>query len=339
MSIVKKVGLVLLGVIVLVLVVAAVAVITSARNPDRAVGAQQLTATDPGHGEIPVTLFYPTSDKPGWRWLGLGAVKVAARGAVAGDDLPLVILSHGTGGTPVSHLDTALALAQAGYVVAAPTHPGDNLQDQSSVGTASWMGDRARQLSRVVDAVSSTWAGRAHLAPGQVGVFGYSAGGTAALIAAGGRLDSTRTKAHCAVNSELICKILKPAAEASPSTPVSAESRIKAAVLVAPGLGFSFTPESLASVDVPVQIWAGAEDKNAPPASNARVIANSLPAQAGFHVVPNASHFSFLPPCGAMKPMLPSMLCTDPEGFDRADFQRSFNQRVVRFFDSTIGKP
>jgi predicted dienelactone hydrolase len=49
---------------------------------------------------------------------------------------PLVLISHGTGGSGASHYDTALALALAdeGFVVAALTHTGDNYMDRATQG-------------------------------------------------------------------------------------------------------------------------------------------------------------------------------------------------------------
>src|SRR5262245_23903365 len=44
---------------------------------------------------------------------------------IVGDRLPLIILSHGSGGWFGAHRDTAERLADAGFVVAAINHPGD----------------------------------------------------------------------------------------------------------------------------------------------------------------------------------------------------------------------
>jgi predicted dienelactone hydrolase len=338
MTIAKKLGIGLLVVLGMLFAAVAWAVISSARTPARAVGAQQMLARDADHAQFPVLIFYPTTDKPRWKWLGTGAVKIAPNGAVDGERLPLVVLSHGTGGTPLSHIDTVLALAEAGYVVAAPIHSGDNLQDQSNVGTATWLGDRARQLRRTAHFITGQWPGRTHVDPAALGIFGYSAGGTAALINIGGQLDPAQVRGHCAAHPEFVCKILKPSAAAAPVARDPSDSRIKAAILVAPGLGFGFSRSSLSSVSVPVQLWAGTADTNVPPATNAALIRSALKVRPEFHSVPNASHFSFLPPCGAMKVLLPRMLCSDRRGFDRADFHRSFNREVVRYFDSTLRK-
>jgi len=59
------------------------------------------------------------------------------RRAVTGAKLPLVVSSHGRGGWFGLHHDTAEALADAGFVVAAINHPGDNGNDSSQSETLS----------------------------------------------------------------------------------------------------------------------------------------------------------------------------------------------------------
>src|SRR5690606_24030047 len=117
---------------------------------------------------------------------------------------------HGTGGNGLGHVDTAVALAEAGFVVAAPTHPGDNFRDQSAVGGPAWMVDRARQVARVSDYMIGGWRDRGHVDAARVGVFGFSAGGTTALIATGGEPDLGRLTSHCAAKREFVCQLIKP---------------------------------------------------------------------------------------------------------------------------------
>jgi predicted dienelactone hydrolase len=327
--------LVMIGVAVLGL---AVAVVATAVRPARAIGMQQVMVPDTGHAPIRVTILYPTTAKPRWTWFGMAAARLAPDGAVDGTGRPLVVISEGTGGTSMSHLDTALALAQAGYVVAAPLHTGDNFQDDSNVGTGDWMVDRARHIARVNDHLLGRWAGQAHLDPAKVGLFGFSAGGTTGLITIGGTPDFTQVGPHCAATPEFVCKLLKPGEPLR--VPAASEwthdRRVKAAVIVAPGFGFTFAPRGLAGVDVPVQLWAGTADDNVPPATNAEAVRRALPDAPEFHLVERARHFSFLPPCGLLQPLLPAMLCADADGFDRAAFHKEFNDDVVAFFDTAL---
>jgi len=284
----------------------------TASHAAAAVTLRQAVVDDPGHAPIPVTIWAPA----------------------AGTRLPLVLISHGTGAGPLSHRDTAEALAEAGFVVVAPMHPGDNVQDQSAVGGPAWFADRSRQVRRVIDYMLAGWDGHARLAPGRIGIFGFSAGATTALIAIGGVPDLGRIAPHCAATPEFVCRILAP--QAGGEAPRwTHDPRIAAAVVAAPGLGFAFEPAGLANVRAPVQLWAGMADETVPFATNGAIVRRLLPTAPDVHLVDNAVHLSFLAPC---TPATPPFLCQDNPGFDRAAFHASFNAAVVRFFRAQLAR-
>tara|TARA_R110001606_G_scaffold12306_9_gene53410 strand:- start:67485 stop:68561 length:1077 start_codon:yes stop_codon:yes gene_type:complete len=306
----------------------------TALRPASPVGVQQAVVVDAGHPPIPVDIWYPTDSKPGFVLLPSAAQWVAARGRVAGAGLPLVILSHGTGGGAMSHVDTALALAEAGFVVVAPTHTGDNFRDDSAVGTSHWLVDRSRHISRVADFMLNTWRDRAYLDGRRVGLFGFSAGATTGLISIGGVPDLDRVETQCASHPEFVCQLRR--AEAPIQDPGTAswthDTRISAAVIAAPGLGFTFEPAGLAAVRVPVQLWSGAEDQSVPYATNAGIVRGLLPNPPEFHSVPGAGHLAFLRPCR----IGPPLLCKDGPDFDRVAFHKTFNRAVVTFFEAHL---
>jgi intracellular septation protein len=91
-----------------------------------AVGFQQAAAPDPESQPLELDIWYPSGTPAVLRPLGLFQQTVAADGAITGSQLPLVVISHGTGGGAETHYDTALALAEAGFIAAAVTHAGDN---------------------------------------------------------------------------------------------------------------------------------------------------------------------------------------------------------------------
>jgi predicted dienelactone hydrolase len=289
-----------------------IATSAAAQRPGPAVppvSVQQASVDDPGHPPIPVAIWSPA----------------------AGTALPLIVISHGTGAGPISHIDTAQALAQAGFVVVAPMHPGDNFQDDSAVGRPEWLADRSRHVGKVVDFMFTEWEGRARLIPNRVGMFGFSAGATTALISIGGVPDLDRVRAHCAQAPEFVCTLMTPPpAGAAASPPIWVhDRRIAAAVLAAPGLGFAFASSGLASVRVPVQLWAGDADRTVPYETNAAVVRRLLRRPVDFHRVAGAVHFSFLAPCG---PESPPQICQDSAGFDRAAFHRDLNRSMIEFF-------
>lgn len=319
----------------LVLVAAlAIYIFAAAPRPSRPVGFQQVVVTDAGHRPIAVNIWYPTDSKPGFVFLGSAAEWVASKGRVEGAGLPLVIISHGTGGASMSHPDTALALAEAGFVVAAPTHTGDNFRDDSEVGTSDWLVDRSRHVSRVADFMINTWPDRGHLDGKRVGIFGFSAGATTALIAIGGVPDLGRVETQCASHPEFVCQLRKAGTHLRNPAPSSwtHDPRITAAVVAAPGLGFTFEPEGLSSIKAPVQLWLGAEDHTVPYDTNAGPVRRLLPTPPEFYSVPGAGHYAFLPPCR----IGPPLLCKDGPGFDRAAFHKTFNRSVVAFFTAHL---
>lgn len=333
---IKWLGMLLLAGILVVGGVFAV-LASQALRPAHAVGIQQVFAPDPGHRPIMVTLFYPSTGKPRRVWTGASLAWLAPNAPITAGLHPLVVISHGTGGSPTSHIDTALALADAGYVVAVPLHNGDNYLDDSEVGTDAWFVDRARQLVRTDDYLFGSWKDRAHIDPKRAGLFGFSAGGTTALVVIGGTPDFSRVDAHCRTHPELVCRLRKPGNARVPTPDAwTRDARIGAAAIVAPGYGFTFEPAGLASVRVPVQLWEGSVDANLPLATNALVVQRLLPQPPEFHLVAGADHFSFLTPCGVAKIALPRILCVDPQGFDRSAFHRQFNADLVAFFDRTL---
>jgi len=321
----------LLAVAVVAVVVLQVA---TGLRPSRPVGFQLVHVPDKNGPPLNLAVWYPTEAGSRPALLGLTVQFVANDAPVDGTSLPLVVISHGNGGGPGSHADTALALASAGFVVAAPMHTGDNYADQSAVGTPDWLVARSRHVPIVIDYLLTTWPDHARIDASKIGMFGFSAGAFTALTTIGGIPDLTLIADHCARTPELVCQLWKPKGTEVPKAESFArDPRVKAAVIAAPGYGFTFVPSGLAKVAVPVQIWSGAIDNNVPTATNAGPVQAALGAKADLRVVTGAGHFSFLVPCGLIGPPL---LCRDAKGFDRKLFHESFNQEIVRFFQTKL---
>jgi predicted dienelactone hydrolase len=248
---------------------------------------------------------------------------------VTGTKLPLVVVSHGRGGWFGGHHDTAEALADAGFVVAAINHPGDNGNDRSQSEALSVWASRPADMVRLLDFMLKDWKDRAAIDPTRVGLFGYSKGGYTGLVLAGANLDFERAKLCCTDNSQF-CERLR-SGDLPQNLPH--DNRIKAAVVADAAPTVAFTKDTLAPIRIPLQVWRsqlGARDRGVDAEGLARV-ANSLPGAPEIHVVP-AGHFAFLPPCSSQFAANLPRFCTDPAGFDRAAFHRDFNANVVRFF-------
>ena len=146
----------------------------------------------------PVTVYYPAeaAEQPLKR--GLVTLSVAALATPRRGNGRLVVISHGTGGSPWVHADLARALVEAGYVVAVPEHQADNYKDHSDAAGA--LSRRPAEVSRAIDAVGRDARFATLLDLSQVGVYGMSAGGHTALTIAGGRWSPAGFKRHCEQN-------------------------------------------------------------------------------------------------------------------------------------------
>lgn len=302
-----------------------------------AAGFQQGLAADPQGKALEIGIWYPSRAAAAPLAMGPNTQTVAVNSPVEGKGLPLVVVSHGTGGSFMGHYDSAIALADAGYVVAAVTHTGDNYRDQSR---AIDIMDRPRQISRVIDHLLSTWDGRAHINPARIGIFGFSAGGFTALVNIGGVPDFTRIGPVCKDHPEDYgCQLLakaSPTDRSVPSTAPATDVRIKAAVIAAPALGFTFAPDGLKQVRVPVQLWRAEDDVILPHPRYAEAVRQALPQAPDYRVVSKAGHFDFLVPCSLALAQLAPEICKSAPGFDRAAFHQTFNAAVIEFFGKTL---
>ena len=114
------------------------------------------------------------------------------------------------------------------------------------------------------------------------------------------------------------------------------DARIKAAVVAAPAVSFTFTGGSLSHVKVPVQLWRAEEDRESPNQWNSDIVRDALPAPQDVHNVRGVGHFAFLAPCSEALAKAVPRICQDPPDFDRAAFHVEFNWLVVTFFSAKL---
>lgn len=300
-------------------------------------GFQHGIAADPNGKPLEIGIWYPSQATPKSMTMGPTTMPVAFNGPIEGRALPLVVMSHGTGSSFLGHYDTAIALADAGYVVAAVTHTGDNYADQSR---SVLIMDRPRQMRRVIDHMLSSWDSRATIDPARIGMFGFSAGGFTTLASIGGLADFSRVGPMCGAHpADFACQLIAKAATAGTAPPDASpvqDDRIKAAVVAAPALGFAFSPDALKHVKIPVQLWRAEDDAMLPHPRYAEAVRLALPKIPDYHVVRKAGHFDFLAPCSAALANIAAVICKSGPGFDRVAFHQTFNAAVVDFFGKNL---
>ena len=252
---------------------------------------------------------------------------------VSGTRLPLLIVAHGRGGWFGGHDDTAQALADAGFVVAAINYRGDNGADRSQSESLFNITARPTDTIRLLNFVLNHWRDRAVIDPAKIGFFGFSAGAYTGLILAGANPDFQKIAPSCTdTNTSLGCEQFRRGD--IPGEPPH-EPRIRAAVLADTALNFMFSPERLAGVRIPLLIWRSQSGGGGVDPKNTVLTASSLPGKPEIRTVP-AGHFAFLAPCTPKFMAELPRLCTDPPGFDRTAFHRELNASIVSFLRETL---
>lgn len=305
-------------------------------------GFRSLTVAGPD--AIPVALFYPTEAPARAVPMGPWSPQVAPGAPAVARFKGLILLSHGTGGSEIGHHNLATRLAQEGYLVAAPRHPHDDWQDRSLVCSGQYFGERARQASRVLDAVLADPAWAERIPAGRIGALGHSAGGYTVLALAVGAAVPARAGAHCRTvrDDPGFCQLgqlsatgATAPAEAPREGPVQVgDPRVQAVLAMAP-VGVVFAPEALGQVRRPVKVYTAEHDEVLNSRYHGQYVASALPGAESVSVQ-GAGHFAFM---AAPQVSLRSDAGdpgADPSGFDRAAFQARLANEVVEFFNRSL---
>ena len=285
-----------------------------------------------------------------------GSAATNAPLARATERLPLVVLSHGLGGSADQFGWLAPALARRGYLVLGVNHPGNNtLEPYTAEGALLW-GERAQDVSDAIDGLLASDTYGPHVDAGRIGAVGYSLGSETVLALAGAQVDQQRFFDYCLQHrnaptcgipsvsnartpEELLAAVRASSAEALAHENEShRDARIRAVFAMAPPLGEAYSPDSFAYVDVPVTLVAGAADTLAPPASNAERFANWLPG-AKIAVLQGAGHFTFLDSCTPEGVSFAPEFCRDAPTVNREAVHAKTAGMVLAFFDRTLRAP
>ncbi len=330
--------------------VAAVALLCLLAGAARAaLGLSEIAAAE---GDGPVTVFYPSggAEQPVER--GQFRFAFALEGQPQRGNARLVVISHGSGGSPWVHVDLARSLVAAGFVVAFPEHRANNYRDDSEPGPDSWQ-RRPAEVSRAIDAVARDARFSSLLNLDRVGVYGMSAGGHTALSMAGGRWSRAGFMRHCDDDLEgdfqfcvgLITRLRGDIFDGlkiwfarriirlrfdddSPHT--HSDPRVAAVVAAVPAAA-DFDMASFTAPPVPLGLITAQQDRWLLPRFHSeRVLAACKPCE---HIadLPDGGHGALLSPLPPGLSGLIGDLLNDPAGFDRSKLD-AVDHKTTAFF-------
>ena len=311
------------------------------------------------------TIWYPTDDSvravdwyrgpPGAPLFRLGVSTLGAPIKSKGR-YPLIVLSHGTGGSAAMLGWLGEALTAEGYVVAAVDHHGNTSTENApaAAGFTLWW-ERATDVSVVIDRILADTALGPRIDPAAIGVAGFALGGYTALALAGARTSVGTWKAFCRSAArdahegfcdpqpefpDLAEAFAKVRGDSAVKASLARESnpfrdvRIRAAYAIAP-VGRMFTETSLRAIRLPVRIVVGNADHTAPAGTNGEYLAARIRG-AQFRLVTGASHYTFLAECGAAGKANFPQLCHELPHVDRDAIHRIVAADAISFFNRVL---
>jgi predicted dienelactone hydrolase len=296
----------------------------------------------------------PIAAQGGARFIA-GRAAPGAPIATAPKAFPLVLLSHGTGGSAAQMAWLGTALARAGFIAVAIDHPGNNSIGEKTVEgfTLWWL--RARELSMALDTIVDDPILGPRVDQTRIGAAGFALGGYAVIALAGGRVDFSKLLAICANGATGAGACPSPpefpdltdkmqalrAGDASYANLLAnsnvsvADPRVRAVYALAPVVGGAVTLASLRAINVPTRIAYGAADTTASPAANALYYAGAIPGST-LLLVAKAAHYTFLNVCTAIGLQTRPAVCVDAAGVDREAVHAQVGGDAVDFFERAL---
>ena len=294
-----------------------------------------------GGERMAAALWYPSPVPSGRTRSGPFAMNATRDAPPAAGRFGLVLISHGTGGTHLGHRGTAIRLARAGYIAAAPEHAGDSWRDRRYSGTAANWRRRPRQLSAVLDRLLADPEFGPRIDPERIAAVGHSAGGYSVLALIGGRADMTVLLQHCTEfrdRDPVFCSYGRQDENIGGTLPDLADRRVRAAVAVAP-VGALFGPGAFAGVAARAQVHRLGRDRVLRRPWHEDNIVRLMGGRARLVLHPEAHHFAFITPFPATLIDEVGEPARDPPGFDRRAFLARIDRQILAFLDTVLGSP
>ncbi|MDR5816959.1 dienelactone hydrolase [Caballeronia sp. LZ033] len=277
-------------------------------------------------------VWTPCAEQPEPIEVGTTLLQGTKNCPVAGDHLPLVVISHGHGGSRLGHHDLAEKLADSGFIVAAISHPGDTSSDMSRASEPSEFVERPMDIKRLIDYMLDASPEASKINARGIGFFGFSRGGYTGLVLAGGVPDFQHADIPCP--DELpVCETIREGK--LPPQHWIRDPRIKTFVLADPLDAFP-TATTVQDINAPIQLWASEYGGDGVLPETTPALSKLLPRTTEYHLVAGAGHFAFLAPCAPKQAARLPRLCVDEGGFDRVAFHARLNEAVLQFFRTQL---
>jgi predicted dienelactone hydrolase len=319
------------------------------------IGVRQIVAPSKERGiNLDVTVWYPA--RAGGKFVTLGE-SVFFAGTSAMRDAPisdgkfsLILLSHGAGlaGNAQALSWIAMPLAERGFIVAAPTHPGNAGRNRSAAETMKlWL--RPGDITETLNAMEKDAFFREHFDYEEIGTLGLSMGGSTALALAGARIDPKRLADYCdtdALNASL-CEWVKQSGvdlhtmDLRPAGRDNQDKRIRFVMAIDPGPVDVFDFKTFSKIPISVELVNLGKPGKIPLTLDASKVAKAIP-DATYSTIADASHYSMFAECKpgaseiAQSEKIDDPICMDGGGRTRREIHMQLISMAAAAFSCAL---
>lgn len=258
---------------------------------------------------------------------------------------PVILFSHGMGGTDRAQAWLASALAERGAITVLVNHPNSTWGDfDMAKGVAHWT--RAQDLSAAFDVLLDSEMFKDQIDMSRIMAAGFSYGGWTALSLGGVRGNLAGSVESCEIYQDMeACDVLMSdrvnMAGQDPQlwNAHYADPRVTHIAAIDPGFVWGLTPEDVEGlVNAPLLIgFGGPEDRMLATDFDQSGLSGLIPSKTVVQIDP-AYHFSAMPLCqpageAILKEENDDPVCSDPVGSKRAEV----HEQIIELISAELG--
>ncbi|WP_398455824.1 alpha/beta hydrolase family protein [Sphingobacterium thalpophilum] len=315
------------------------------QTPLKNVGEREISYTDSSRARpLKVQLWYPTDDKDTKDTELPFLLSPTVRNAkFIQNKYPLIVLSHGTGGNRFSLSWLAINLAKNGYVVLAPDHWGNTLNNKIPENFVRYW-DRPLDMSFLISSFLEDARFNSYVDSTRIAAIGFSLGGYTTLALAGTKIDCDILKKNASLAEnrnqfvvpelgDLQNLIQKISCKQVPKD--LKDSRFKVNIALSPALGLGL-PEGEQNSASSVLIIGAADDQIAPLRTNALKYSEVIKGSRNIVLPANTGHYIFLNEGTPQLVQAEPSYYSDHQTIDRKSIHQQLAKEIRHFLSENL---
>lgn len=288
---------------------------------------------------LDVSIWYPALRQPKDLNYPPWTISGAFNAKPAEGRFPLLIISHDTSTDRFAHHNLASWLAQAGFVVAAPSHSRDYMDNMDDLFTFDQLARRVQEIGKTIDMLADQKDLAAIVDKERIGIIGFGSGGSAALLLGGALPDCGGWPEYCgnAGEQDVYCSTwardrINILCQSFPLKTSLADRRVKAVAAISPGYGMLFDNDSFRYFYPPLLLVCAGKDQFNVARLHCEPLARLLGKRTRYLALPDADAGALMAPCPpGLAAELPE-LCQSVQPYRREAIHLELRAALLAFF-------